>query len=198
MLRATIVHNPCCILFSTADGKMLWGNDSFLEWIGYTQSELQVRTWMDISVHDSSLLADIEAASRLDGYHVTYSVKKQYVPKNSRPKWGTLYVMRYPPGGEQKCCICVWEPITDDNADSFELTKQAVEKMQNEFAIVRKVIEDCNVKSLPQKAVAAIVEVGMAYPKIALIVFVACCVAVGGNTFLDVMKNVKTLMDPIP
>lgn len=177
---------------------MLWGNDSFLEWIGYTQSELQVRTWMDISVHDSSLLADIEAASRLDGYHVTYSVKKQYVPKNSRPKWGTLYVMRYPPQGEQQYCICVWEPMLEDTALAFSITKESVHRMESEFKAVRQMLEASNVESLPQKAIVIAVKLAMTYPKAAIAMFLFCCVIVGGNAFLDVMKNVKTLMDPIP
>lgn len=198
MLRAAIVHSPCCIIFSTQDGKNLWANDSFLEWIGYTQTELQQRTWMDISVHDSSLSADIEAASRLDGYHVTYSVKKQYVPKNSRPKWGTLYVMRYPPGGEQLCCMCVWEPMLDDNADSFELAKASVVKMESELAELKRLLEQAEATSLIEKAMLISVKLAITYPKAAMATFLFCCILVGGSAFLDVLKNVKALMSPIP
>ena len=199
MLRAAITHSPCCILFSLTDGKMLWGNDAFLEWIGYTQTELQQRTWMEISVNDSSLSADLEAASRIaDGYLVTYKVQKQYVPKNSRPKWGTLYVLRYPPVGETKVCICVWEPMRSDDADSFALTKASVGKMESEFREVREMLEAANVESLPQKAIVIAVELAMAYPKVAIATFMFCCILVGGNTFLDVLKNVRALMSPVP
>jgi hypothetical protein len=150
---------------------------------------------MEISVNDSSLSADLEAASRIaDGYLVTYKVKKQYVPKNSRPKWGTLYVLRYPPSGEQKVCICVWEPMQEEYSDSFELSKEAIGKMQSEFAMLRKTLDDITHKSVPQKAVASLVELGMAYPKIALIVFVFCCVWMGGNTFITVIESVRKIL----
>lgn len=198
MLRVAITHSPCCILFSTVEGKMLWGNDAFLEWMGYTQSELQARTWMDISVNDASLLADLEAAGRIqDGYLVTYKVKKQYIPKNSRPRWGTLYVLRYPPIGESKHAICVWEPMQDENADAFAITRVAVVEMQSEFALLRKTIEEITNKSLPQKALASIVELGMAYPKVALFAFVFCCVWLGGNTFVTVFESVRKILSGV-
>lgn len=178
---------------------MLWGNNSFLEWIGYTQSELQQRTWMDISVNDSSLSADLEAAGRIqDGYLVTYKVKKQYVPKNSRPRWGTLYVLRWPPTGEEKCCICVWEPMQDDNADSYELTRVSVQKMETELAELKRLLEQAEATSLIEKAMLITVKLAITYPKSAIAVFMFCCIIVGGSAFIDAVKNVKALMSPIP
>jgi hypothetical protein len=177
---------------------MLWGNDAFLEWLGYTQSELQARTWMDISVNDASLSADLEAASRVqDGYLVTYKVKKQYIPKNSRPRWGTLYVLRYPPQGEAKHAICVWEPMVEDNANAFEVARAAVAKMESEFAALRKLLEQAEATSLIEKAMLIAIKLAVTYPKTAMATFLFCCIMVGGSAFLDVLKNVKALMNPV-
>ncbi len=198
VLRAAILHSPSCFLFSTFDGRMLWANDSFLSWIGYTQSEIQSRTWMEISVKDQNLEADLEAARRLaDGYQQTYIVQKQYIPKNSRPKWGTLFVMRYPPMGDISMAICVWEPMVLDTEIAFQFAKEGVAKMETELAELRRLLEQAEATSLVEKAMLIGMKLVITYPKTSTAVFMFCCLVVGGNAALDAMQNVKKLMNPL-
>lgn len=197
VLEVALLHSPCCILVSTTSGQILWANDCFVDWIGYTLSELQTKTWMEISVQDSSLVADILEARALDGYQQSYSVQKQYIPKHSRPRWGTLHVLRYPAIGPIACCICVWEPMEKDTDPAYEVAKKAVDKMETEFAELRKLIEQAEATSLVEKAMLISIKLCITYPKTAMACFLFCVLVIGGNAALDAINNTRKLMSPL-
>lgn len=119
-------HSPTMLLVSTLDGKIIWANAAFCEWSKYTLSELQRLTWMQLSVQDENLTAAIQEAQKLDAYHPTYTITKQYIPKNEKPVWGQLAVLRYPLTGDIECCLCTWDPLKNGTATAFATAMEAI------------------------------------------------------------------------
>ena len=110
-------------LISTEYGEILWANEAFCEFIGYTMYEFRRDKdgikWHDITLHDESLEADIaQAQAAINGDIKSYKVRKWYIPKNSAPIFVELYVRRYPPNRENKAEFLVVEVIklSDESA----------------------------------------------------------------------------------
>ena len=144
-LRTWIKHCPAMKLVSTLDGQILWANAAFCEWSQYTLNELRRMTWMQISVPDENLKSDIDEVKNLEAYNPTYQVKKQYIPKGSRPEWGNLTVMRYPLSGPIECCLCTWDPMKNGTAaaftqamDNYQEISKRLEEMATEIGTVTK------------------------------------------------------------
>lgn len=182
---------------STIDGKILWANTAFVAWSGYTLSELQAMTWMDMSVRDGSLLADTFEAKQLDGYQQEYRVRKQYIPKQSKPVWGTLNVLRYPAIGEIKCCLCTWHPIGDDSKEAYALASEAILKMSTELQKLHDCLSSHVSQSLFESTIVSIMKLGIKYPKSAWVIFVTMVVAIGGNAGFDLLVKVMTIVTPV-
>jgi len=67
-------HSRSMYLVTKVDGTILWANDSFCAWSQYTLIELQKMTWMELSSNDVDLKVDIELASELTPYNLSYSI----------------------------------------------------------------------------------------------------------------------------
>jgi PAS domain S-box-containing protein len=197
LLETTLRHLECCILMSTVEGKILWANDSFINWSGYTLGELQSMTWMDLSVRDGSLLADTFEAKQLDGYQQEYRVRKQYIPKQQKPVWGTLNVLRYPAIGELKCCICTWHPIGDDSKEAYTLATEAIHKMSSELQKLSDALSAHMSQSLFESTIVSVLKLGIKYPKTAWVVFVTMVVVIGGNAGFELLLKVMSVVSPV-
>lgn len=144
--------SPNMMLFSTAEGDVLWANESFLTWIGYTLEEFTRKdnpiTWKDISVRDSSLEADIRSASRMkEGKLSHYLIRKFYVPKNGSPQFVELHVRRYPPNGGEPMAICVVEVtvlhnIHEKMARAYEEMVTDIKSSLHTIATINEEIRD--------------------------------------------------------
>lgn len=196
-LRTWVKHCPAMKLVSTLDGQILWANAAFCEWSQYTLNELRKLTWMQISVPDKNLEADIDEAKSLDAYNPSYSVKKQYIPKGAKPEWGQLTVMRYPLTGPIECCLCTWEPLKNGTATAFALAMEhfstitlRLDAMTTELRIVtgRTDEEEMVIKGLrmvqrnPRKA--------MAFVAIALSIF-------GLNNVVELLQRTGLVHIPV-
>lgn len=197
VLETTLRHLECCILMSTADGKILWANDSFVDWSGYTLGELQALSWMDLSVRDGSLMADIFESKQLDGYQQRYSVRKQYIPKQSKPVWGTLNVLRYPALGDIQYCICTWHPLGDDSKEAYILATEAIHKMSSELQKLSDALSAHVSQSLFESTIVSILKLGIKYPKASWVVFVTLVAMVGGNAGFDLLMKVMKILAPV-
>lgn len=117
-------HAQTMILFSDVDGNILWANDAFLGWIGYTMSEFTRQnspvTWKQITVPDASLDADIEMAEKTsNGNQDSYVIRKFYIPKNQSPQFVELFVRRFPSTGgkaEFELFVCEVSPLFNGHA----------------------------------------------------------------------------------
>jgi len=197
LLEITIRHLECCILTSTVDGKILWANAAFVDWSGYTLSELQAMSWMDLSVRDGSLLADKFEAKQLDGYQQEYRVRKQYIPKQSKPVWGMLRVLRYPAIGELQCCICTWHPVADQSQEAYDLATESIDKMSSELQKLSDALSSHISQSLFEATIVSCLKLSIKYPKAAWAVFVTIVVVIGGNAGFDLLTKVLSILTPI-
>ena len=195
LLETALKHLECCVFASSMDGKFYWANLSFLEWSGYTLFELQSMTWMDMSVRDGSLSADINESKKLDDYQQSYAVRKQYIPKQAKPVWGTLRVLRYPAHGEIACCICTWHPLHDDSKESFYLAVEAIGKMSSELQKLNEMVNSIEARSMLESTVVMAMKLAIKYPKSAWIVFVSIIGVVGGNAGFDLLVKVMNIIN---
>lgn len=170
ILRTWIKHCPAQTLVGTLDGKILWANAAFCEWSQYTLGELIHQTWMDISVPDKNLDADISEMQTLDAYRPCYVVKKQYIPKGSKPEWGILTVMRYPLSGDIQCCLCTWEPLKNGTATAFALAMEKSDEINKRLELMAADIQIKKSQSVSERLWDTVGEWAMQNPKVAIVV----------------------------
>jgi len=194
VLETTLRHLECCILMSTIDGKILWANNAFISWSGYTLGELQTLTSMDISVRDSLLMADVFEAQQLDGYLQNYTVRKQYIPKQQKPVWGTLRVLRYPSNGPVQFCICTWHPIAEDSEEAYTLAREAITKMSSELQKLTDTLSAHVSQSLLEATIVSALKLGIKYPKASWAFFVILVVLIGGNAGFDLLMKIRQII----
>jgi hypothetical protein len=197
MLEIAMWHSECCMLCSTVDGKILWANLAFIDWSGYTLTELTAMSWMDLSVRDGSLMADEFEAAKLDGYMQSYSVRKQYIPKQQKPVWGTLKVLRYPSIGLMQCCICTWHPLHDDSKEAFALAVESIHSMSSELQKLNDMVNAIEARSLLESTIVMMLKLGIKYPKSAWAILVTLVILVGGNAGFDLLVKVTTVLSPV-
>lgn len=210
LLEAAIIHTPCCMLFSKPSGDILWANNAFVKWSGYTLFELQSMTWMELTVTDENLRADIAEAQEMaknDGYSIFYSVMKQYIPKHGQPCWGLLHVMRYPPLGDLTCCVCVWDPIKESFTESFNLIRDTANKGNKAMQDMTNALNDLKKAVIPeetplsQKAVLILMRLIATYPKRSMAIALFFFVLFLGNLAVDTIqkyKSIITIQQPSP
>jgi hypothetical protein len=154
---------------------------------------------MDISVKDSNFEADVEAAKLLDaGAITTYRVLKQYIPKQSRPRYGWLTVLRYPQYGPLEVCICNWHPVEDDSSPALSNAMEGVNKMSASLDELKQII----VQIEQQNAATNIVEKGIViwlkivsqYPRAAAVVGLFLICLIGGSAAVNAIGAVKKIM----
>jgi PAS domain-containing protein len=189
VLKVALQHTSAQHLISTIDGGILWANRSFTDWSKYTVHELMNMTWMDFSVDDPSLAADIEEAAKLDGYQTSYTVQKQYIPKNSKPEIGLLHVVRYPLGGAIECCICTWEPLKNGTAEAYRTSLAYFKRIDEKLAMLTSQTEEDIV-------LLGVFKLVKKYPKAAIAVLIFLIGIFGTNNILQILQGIGYLPEP--
>ena len=170
VLRTWLKHCPGLKLVSKLDGEIVWANYAFCEWSQYTLNELRSMTWMELSVPDKNLKADIDEAQNLDAYNPSYAIKKQYSPKGLKPEWGVLHVMRYPLTGPIEVCLCTWEPLKNGTATAFALAMEKSEEIHKRLNAMAADIEIRKARSTAERLWDSFGEWALENPKLALVV----------------------------
>lgn len=164
-LRTWVRHCPAMKLVTTIDGRILWANMAFCEWVKYRLDELLRMTWKDLSVNDEALAADIDEASRLSPYNPVYVIRKRYIPQGDVGQWGYLTVMRYPLSGEIECCLCTWEPVKNGAVTAFSLAMEHSEKLEHKMTELTAEIRKVTTRSEEEDWVLATIRIARRYPK---------------------------------
>lgn len=196
LLTTWIRHTPSMKLASGVDGKIFWANDSFCEWSGYTLAELKRMTWIQLSVNDGGLEADLAELKTLDQYKTSYSVTKQYIPKNDRPQWGKLSVVRYPVVGEIQYCLCTWEPLKNGAATALAMAIEAVGKLETQVDGMKTELKGFTSQSDGDRALLFISRMIQQHPKTALTLVVAFLALIGANNVVAVMQRLGLVSLP--
>lgn len=196
-LRTWIKHCPAMKLVSTLDGQILWANAAFCDWSQYTLTELRKLTWMAISVPDKNLESDIDESRNLDAYNPTYQVKKQYIPKGSKPEWGQLTVMRYPLSGEIECCLCTWEPLKNGTATAFAMAMEHTAKLDARIEAMTAELRVVTTQSDEDKFILGAIRMVQRHPKIAAsFLFIALSIF-GLNNVVELLQRTGLIQLPV-
>lgn len=196
-LRTWVKHCPAMKLVSTLDGKILWANAAFCEWSQYTLNELRKLTWMQISVPDKNLEADIDETKNLDAYNPIYTVKKQYVPKGSKPEWGNLTVMRYPLSGNIECCLCTWEPLKNGTAAAFTQAMDHYLTISQKLEAMTIEIRTVTTQTDEDKFVIGTIRMIQRHPKIAASFLVIALSIFGLNNIVELLQRTGLIQLPV-
>lgn len=196
-LRTWIKHCPAMKLVSTVDGQILWANAAFCDWSQYTLTELRKLTWMQISVPDKNLEADIDETKNLDAYNPTYQVKKQYVPKGAKPEWGQLTVMRYPLSGEIECCLCTWEPLKNGTATAFAMAMEHATKLDARIEAMTAEMKIITTQSDEDKFILSTIRMIQRHPKIAASFLIVALSIFGLNNIVELLQRTGLIQLPV-
>jgi PAS domain S-box-containing protein len=195
-LRTFLRHCGVPVLVSNLDGAILWANNEFCDWSGYTVTELQTMGWKKLSVQDESLEADFIEANKLDEYQLSYTIQKRYVPKNSQPAWGTLSVLRYPAIGPIEYCICIWIPLKNGTQAAFNMAMTELGKLTLQIESCRHEVAKLTVESEENKFLGSAIILAKKYPKTTWALFVLVLSIFGFNNLLQIATGLNLVPKP--
>lgn len=182
-------------LVSLPDGTILHANRKFCEWSNYTLYELTRLTWIQLSVNDTDLQADIEQAKKLQEFG-SYSVQKRFIPKNSKPQLGNLHVTRYPETGPIEFCLCNWEPLVNGTAQAFELAMSSHAEITERLDSIGKDVHTLTSRTEEEIfGLAAIRMIGK-HPKIAMTAALCFLTLIGFGNALSVAQKLGLIKSP--
>jgi PAS domain S-box-containing protein len=194
-------------------GKILWVNRAFEDFIGYNSWELTVGqsgsgiTWDKLSLDDENLDADkAMIAECLAGNIKSYSIKKQYIPKNDKPVWVDMHVIRYPLEGSLKYFMITIIPLKNGTAAAFDLAiksiKELTEKMHSyskkvpemEQTIITGIENKIKSQTEIQNIFLNVARLVEKYPKVSIAVIMTILVMILGNQLVEAIKNMKVII----
>lgn len=213
LLEGWLATTDSPMLASLADGTVLWANEAFHDFIGYSSYELYGRDnpspvrWTDFSVPDQSLAADMAMAeSAQRGEIERYDVIKYYRPRSKAPVLCKLCVQRWPKAGEQVDAFLVTVLPLENGAhaamqEMMGKTNQFIEafsrlqsSMDNMAASLHQSITEMRTVSDLEAAAAAWARIAMRYPKIAFAVALSIVVLLIGPQSIENFKAIKHLI----
>lgn len=185
------VHVP--VIISGVDGAIFWANDEFCEWCGYSVQELRQSGWRKLSVANEDFAVDIASAGEFGGYRLTYSIQKQYVPKNDKPHWGTLSLMRYPATGPIEYCFCTWVAHKNGTQTAFDMAMKELGKLTTQVEGNRIEIAKLNAATTEDVFMSAGVKLLKQNPKVAWAIFIIVLGIFGFNNVLQIVTGLNLI-----
>lgn len=197
------------MLISGTKGEIYWVNKAFEDFIGYNSWELTKGSdgkgisWEKLSVNDENLEADKAMLKEaIEGNVSSYSVKKQYIPKNEKSVWVDLHVVRYPLVGPIKYFLVTVLPLKNGTAAAFNLAmttiKELTEKMSKVPTMEQNIIEGVSKKMESRTDMENIFlstgKLVQKYPKVSAAIFLTMLMMLLGNQLAEAIKNTKSLL----
>ena len=200
-------------LISGPDGRVYWANESFHQFIGYSQSEfLREKNpilWTDFTVKDDSLESDIAEAKAVErGEYTEYRLRKYYIPKNSGPVFVSITVRRFPPEGDFDFFIVEVFPLSNESANmakEFEkLAKKQMDLMESQAEAQKEVAKSHerihkknleahektsqNVEKLAASSLNGVWQKAMEYPKVTLAIILIVLGLLAGQNVAKIFE----------
>lgn len=194
-------------------GKIVWTNKAFEEFIGYNNWELTTGpngNGLDLSrlsLNDENQEADKAMLKEcIAGNIKSYSVKKQYIPKNDKAVWADLHVIRYPLEGDLKYFVTTVIPLKNGTAAAFSLAmntiKELTDKMNTyssqvngmEQNIIAGVEQKIQSKTEIQNIFLNIAKLVEKHPKVSIAIVMTLLTMILGNQLVEAIKNMKTIV----
>lgn len=197
---ATILRSSGIMwLISKPTGEILDASPEFMRWIGYTHDELTRLTWMQISVQDDSLNADLHSVNNLTPYDPFYIVRKQYVPKNDKPAWGELTVTRHPMSGDKiEYCFCTWHPLKNGTAEAFTKAIENGLLVEKRISEMTTVLNQLTTQSEEDRYVLSTINMIRKHPKAVMFFVVIALGLFGMNNTLEFLQRIGLVSLPLP
>lgn len=185
-------------LIAKPTGEILDASPEFMRWIGYTHEEITRLTWMQISVPDDSLNADLNSVANLTPYDPFYNVRKQYVPKNDKPAWGELIVTRHPMVGDKvEYCFCTWHPLKNGTAEAFTKAIENGLLVERRIDEMTTVLKQLTSQSEEDRYVLSTINMVKKHPRIAAAFVVIALGMFGLNNVLEILQRTGIIEIPI-
>lgn len=200
-------------LVSGANGEIYWVNKAFEDFIGYNSWELTIGSNGNglscdkISVQDDNLAADKAMLKEAIAGNITsYSVKELYIPKNEKPVWVDLHIMRYPISGDVKYFIVEVIPLKNGTAAAFNFAMSTIKDFTEKFnqnnskvlelesKILDGVVKQMESRTETENIFLSIGKLVQKYPKIAGFIVLTMLLMVLGNQMTEAFKNAKTML----
>lgn len=143
-LAATFNQAAVGIAHVSPEGKLLRVNAKFAEFTGYTQDELLLKTFQDIT-HPDDLQIDLDLVHQvLDNKISNYSLEKRYIRKNGSIIWVNLSVALVRQlDGQPNYFISVIEDISEIKEDQLAI-KELTTELEFRVKERTKELEDMN------------------------------------------------------
>lgn len=201
------------LLISGVEGEIFDCNPAFEKFIKYSDYELTIGesgkglSWFQISVDDNNLKADKQLALEcVNGDRISYSIKKQYIPKNESPIWVDLNVIRYPAKGPFEFFLVSVIPMKNGSLAAFNLSMDkmshftnALIKIDKDFRLIPEVMLDYiknNTKPLSEleKFGATLGRLANENPKISGLIVLVMSIMLLGNQLVTAIETIKQLI----
>ena len=113
VLTSLLRRTKTPMLATMPDGEILWCNEAFENFSGYTAPELVgKKTWIELTNQDEDLEYDLELVESVRvGVRTDYQLQKTYVTKQGYHRQCIIDVIRYPIQGELECFLVVASPL---------------------------------------------------------------------------------------
>jgi len=89
--RAMFDEAPVGVAYNAMDGRFVYANKAFCLMLGYSEKELELRTWQEVT-HPDDVAGNLAAGRQvLDGARSYYTMDKRYVRKDGATVWASLF-----------------------------------------------------------------------------------------------------------
>ena len=155
-------YNPDPISFVNVKSKFIFSNTAWCELVGWSESELREKTWMEITKHSDVGGDQAEVDKLISGEKKDYYIEKVYLRKDGSEVTVHLYVHRFPEYGDIEGFIVFArrrnsKEYEDLKSRFFELHKtvlllqqnsliynsysQKIEKIENELVFTKDILK---------------------------------------------------------
>jgi PAS domain S-box-containing protein len=194
-------ESATCLLVCGTDGEIFAVNQSFETWCGYTSHELSRMGMASLSARDNDFMAESEVVQDcIHGRRTQYVVRKDLVPKASKPQAGEFSAVRYPTDGPMKWFLCSWTPFRSDTSAALTLAMEHIHEATEMLKTHRQAIVELDKRLSARDQVSDGERLWLLsgkliikHPRTAWMVFLALMSLFVSANLLSILKNIAGL-----
>ena len=183
---------PALKLATAIDGRILFANQSFLEWSQYRLSEITRLTIDELNGVGGAAndLGDLETQSAV-------VQRMQLRPNGEAAQWGHLTRMRYPLQGNMECFLCTWEPIKPATAEAFSLALEHSVRVDAKLTEMTTEIKKLTYQTDEENWVLSSFRIIQRHPKVAMTFLVIALSVAGLNNVVGLLQRIGVVSLPV-
>lgn len=190
LIEAWLRYSPFMHFAVSPSRKFVFANDAFLNWCGYSTNELLNRTLVDITAREEQSNEDLLTPGAFDGFRSQRQTQIQLLPKNGKPTWGMIHVMRFPPSGDTvDFYLCSWDPAENGQSAVFKMAMERMAGFEQSQNAMNQKLAILTTRTDEETVVVSIVRLSMKHPKKALAVILFLLSITGYNQVLEALQR---------